>query len=108
MSAACCIERRGRISATAGMEKINRARHFLECVILEQRAATEELRASNSELERLLEQVLATRTELRSLASEDVEESPAQPERPEPIDRSAAELKREAEELLASAAVAIR
>jgi DNA-binding CsgD family transcriptional regulator len=88
--------------------ELSKARHFLHCVILEQQAATEELRASNSELERLLEEVLSSRSELRSLLVEDVEE-PAEPaSRPEPHDRSAAELKREAEALLERAAAAIR
>jgi DNA-binding NarL/FixJ family response regulator len=88
--------------------ELSKARHFLHCVILEQRAATEELRASNSELERLLEEVLSSRSELRSLPAEHVEEPAAQPSRPEPHDRSAAELKREAEELLDQATAAIR
>jgi len=87
---------------------LSKARHFLHCVILEQQAATEELRASNSELERLLEEILATRGELRSLGPDDIDEPAAAPSRPEPHDRSAVELKREAEELLERAAVAIR
>jgi DNA-binding NarL/FixJ family response regulator len=88
--------------------ELSKARHFLHCVILEQRAATEELRASNSELERLLEEVLTSRSELRSLPAEHVEEPAPRPSGPEPHDRSAAELKREAEELLDQAAAAIR
>jgi DNA-binding CsgD family transcriptional regulator len=87
---------------------LSKARHFLHCVILEQQAATEELRASNSELERLLEEVLTSRSELRSLGPEDVEEPAARVRRSEPHDRSATELKREAEELMERATAAIR
>jgi len=88
--------------------QLGKARHFLHCVILEQQAATEELRASNSELERLLEEVLSSRSELRSLAAEDLEEPPAPAAHRESHDRSVVELKREAEALLDLAAAAIQ
>ena len=88
--------------------QLSKARHFLHCVILEQHAATEELRASNSELERLLEEVLSSRSELRSLPAEDVEEPVAPASAPGHRDRSAIELKREAEALMDRAAAAIR
>jgi DNA-binding CsgD family transcriptional regulator len=86
--------------------QLGKARHFLECVILEQQAATEELRASNRELERLLEEVFASRSELRSLAV-DTEEPPPPP-RPESTDRSATQLKRDAEVTMDKAGSAIR
>src|SRR4051812_13449354 len=103
MSEACSMYRRVRLQVRH-MEKrprnksqLGRARHFLHCVILEQRAATEELKASNSELERLLEEVLSSRNDLRSIAADEAEDaSPAVP-KPAPDDRSVTELKREAD-----------
>src|SRR5436305_4160764 len=91
------------------MEKLDKARHFLECVILEQRAATEELKASNSELERLLEEVLSSRSELVSLPLEEVDEAP--PAAAEAKDRSGAsiaDLRREADAVMEQASSAIR
>jgi DNA-binding CsgD family transcriptional regulator len=58
--------------------------HLLHRVMLEQQAATEELRASNSELDRLLEEVLSARNDLRGIAAE---EPGAEPETPETSDR---------------------
>ena len=46
---------------------IDACRHVLHCVILEQRAATEELRVNNSELERLLDEMVASRSALRPI-----------------------------------------
>jgi len=88
--------------------QLGKARHFLECVILEQRAATEELRASNRELERLLEEVLATRSELRSLTFDGCESSPPPAASAELTERSATELKREAELTMEKAGSAIQ
>ena len=83
MSEACCIHAQGKIAGTAtwksarNRDSISKARHFLECVILEQRAATEELKASNCELERLLEEVLSSRSDLRSTSRpEEADEAP--------------------------------
>ncbi len=87
--------------------QINKARHFLHCVILEQRAATEELKASNGELERLLDEVLSSRTDLRAITAEDPEEPPVG-SKPDPQDRSTTELKREADAVLEQGSVAIR
>lgn len=47
-------------------EQLRVARQFLHRAILEQRAATEELRSSNRELEALLEELLSARTDLRA------------------------------------------
>jgi DNA-binding CsgD family transcriptional regulator len=88
--------------------QLSKARHFLHCAILEQRAATEELRASNSELELLLEAVLVARPELKSIGVEEFEEAAAPASRPEPQERSATELKRELEVLIEKAAATIR
>jgi DNA-binding CsgD family transcriptional regulator len=88
--------------------QLSKARYLLHCAILEQRAATEELRASNSELERLLEAVLAARPELKSIGFEESEEAAAPANRPEPQERSATELKRELEALIEKAAATIR
>src|SRR3954463_8587101 len=114
MSEACSMYRRVRLQVRH-MEKrprnksqLGRARHFLHCVILEQRAATEELKASNSELERLLDEILATRSDLKSLAAEDVEETaPPAPKSTAVPDRSVTELKREADAGLEQASKAI-
>jgi len=89
--------------------QLGRARHFLECVILEQQAATEELRASNRELQRLLEEVVATRSELRSMAHEDpVQPATPPPARAEALDRSTTQLKRDAELTMEQAGSAIQ
>ncbi|HSQ05979.1 MAG TPA: LuxR C-terminal-related transcriptional regulator [Burkholderiales bacterium] len=87
--------------------QLGKARHFLQCVILEQRAAMEELRASNRELERLLEDLLGSRQDLRSVAP-DEPETAGQPLRPDLRDFNVTQLHREAEEVLAEAAIAIR
>jgi DNA-binding NarL/FixJ family response regulator len=109
MPEACILSRGVRLQIRL-MEKRQRnksllakARHFLQCVILEQRAATEELRASNRELEGLLEEILASRNELRSVTPDEPEPA-VQPEFPE---HSTTQLKREAEEILEKAAAAI-
>src|SRR4051794_20307597 len=93
------------------MEKLDKARHFLECVIREQRAATEELKANNGELERLLEEVLSSRTELVSLALEEADEAPRAQLKSEAKDRSGAriaDLRREADAVMEQASSAIR
>ena len=89
-------------------DQIQKARHLLECVILEQRAATEELKASNSELARLLEDVLTSRHDLRSIPFDPADEPPPDMAKPESKDRSVADLRREAEEILEEASSAIR
>ena len=87
--------------------QISKARDFLECLILEQRAATEELKASNSELERLLEDVLSSRSELRSIPSEPDDEA-QRPAKPKPNDRSVTDLRREADATMEEASAAVR
>jgi DNA-binding NarL/FixJ family response regulator len=87
---------------------IDEARHLLERVILEQPAAIEELKASNTELDRLLEEVLASRSEMRSLALEDVDEAPSSEAKPEGKARSVVELGREVDAVLEEASAAIR
>jgi DNA-binding CsgD family transcriptional regulator len=85
-----------------------KARDFLQCVLVEIGAATKELRASNYELEQLLEEVLSTRADLRELSVEDGEsvDSPAQEEQAPPEHR-VAELKRKVEDLREQGAAAI-
>ena len=93
------------------MEKLQKARHFLECVILEQRAATEELKASNSELERLLEEVLSSRSEPLSAVLEEADKAPPAEAKREAMYRSGAsiaDLRREAAVVLEQASSAIR
>jgi DNA-binding NarL/FixJ family response regulator len=84
-------------------------RYFLNCAILEHRAATEELKANNSELERVLEEVLSSRTELRALSVESrgaVEWTP--PTQSAPPDRRVAELRREVDEVRDQGVAVIR
>jgi len=88
--------------------QVNRARHFLKCVILEQRAATEELRASNNELDCLLNELMATRTELRSLGAEEPEAKASSPEPPDSDDLRVTELRKEVETVVAEASSAIQ
>ncbi len=90
---------------------LGKARYFLNCVILEQRAATEELRASNLELERLLDEVLSKRSDLREvLAKETGEPDPSMPmpARPEPPEVRVALLKREAAAVMEQGAELVR
>ena len=87
---------------------IGKARHFLDCVILEQRAAIEELKASNRELERLLEEVLSSRSDLRPLPGEDPGEDAEVERRPAAPDRRLADAKREVETVLEVGAAVIR
>jgi hypothetical protein len=63
------------------MEKqLRNARNLLHRIILEQRAATEELRSSNKEMEALLDEVLASRSDLRKAHEEiRLEAEPRQP-----------------------------
>jgi DNA-binding NarL/FixJ family response regulator len=89
-------------------KQVRAARDFLHCVILEQRAATEELKASNRELESLLEDLVSSRADLKSIA-EDKEEPAAYRRRdPEPADRSLSRLRREINTVLEEGAAAIR
>src|SRR5579872_508008 len=88
------------------------ARDFLHCVIREQRAATDELLASNRELETLLDEVLSTRADMR----EAVEVDPNPPDPPtsrpkRPVDGaggSISQLKREVDLVLEKGGQAIR
>jgi DNA-binding NarL/FixJ family response regulator len=86
---------------------IGKARHFLHCVLLEQRAAIEELKASNRELERLLDEILSTRTDLRPVSIEEaVEEAP--PARAAVGARRVVDAKREVESVMEQGAAAIK
>jgi DNA-binding CsgD family transcriptional regulator len=88
--------------------------HCLHCVILEQRAATEELKQSTRELEATLEEFLAVCAELRAAASvvprAAPEADPTAPasQRPEPVDLSIADLKRQADQVLKKGQEAVR
>lgn len=114
MSEACSISRGIRLAVRlmkkrdSTKSRLSKARDFLQCVIREQQAATEELRASNRELERLLEEVIATIDELRPAPVEDIEAAAMPPPQAERPGRSATQLKRDAEEIIEKAAVAIR
>ncbi len=92
------------------------ARHFLHRVILEQKAATEELTSSNRELQALLEQVLEVRADLRT-AYEDVTLTEGGAEPPPAIrrgrpamakDLDMARLEKEGETVLQKAREAVR
>jgi DNA-binding CsgD family transcriptional regulator len=89
---------------------IDAARHVLHYVILEQRAATEELRVNNSELERLLEEMLASRSDLRPLIAADrpVADTPASLPCETATDRSIAQMKREVDAILEQGRAEIR
>jgi DNA-binding CsgD family transcriptional regulator len=87
---------------------LGRARHFLHCVILEQRAATEELQASNRELETLLEDMVSSRSELRGVGTDETEGDSPPPPRPEPPDVRVVDLKRELESVVELGATAIK
>lgn len=89
-------------------QPFGKAKHFLHCVILEQRAAIEELQESNRELERLLEEVLTARTDLRVDASDDAAVDPPVTERPAVTDRRVADARREVEAVLERGAVVIK
>jgi DNA-binding CsgD family transcriptional regulator len=90
------------------------ALHCLHCVILEQRAATEELKQSTRELEATLEEFQAVCAELRAAASVVPRDAPetdtaapaSQP--PEPVDLSIADLKRQADQVLKKGQEAVR
>ena len=49
-------------------KQLSAARQYLHIVLLEQRAATEELQASNRELAAILDEFLSFRSELRAVA----------------------------------------
>ncbi len=91
------------------------ALHCLHCVILEQRAATEELKQSTRELEATLGEFLAVCAELRAAAASvvlhDAPEAVAAASnapRPESEDLSVAELKRQADQVLKKGQEAVR
>src|SRR4051794_31106442 len=87
-------------------KKLGTAHKFLACVIAEQRAATDELEASTKELEAFVEDILASRSELRTALDEaKVEEAsddvpPSDTPKSPGTGRTTAQLKREADEVL--------
>jgi DNA-binding CsgD family transcriptional regulator len=90
-------------------KQIRAARDFLHCVILEQRAATEELKASNRELESLLQDLVSSRTDLKSIAADEEGNPPPHRRREgESTDRSLSRLRREIESVLDEGAAAVR
>lgn len=86
------------------------ARDFLHCVIREQRAATQELLASNRELEKLLQEVLATRLDLRDAVEADAEPDGvvAGLDGAAAIECSISQLKREVDAVLLEGGAAVR
>jgi DNA-binding CsgD family transcriptional regulator len=90
-------------------KQIRAARDFLHGVILEQRAATGELKACNCELETLLEELLSGRADLKGLPADGEEDPPLRRRRDgEPADQSLSRLRREIEAVLDEGAAAIR
>ena len=90
-------------------KQIRAARDFLHCVILEQRAATEELKASNQELKSLLDDLVSSRAELKNLAIDEGEEPVSSRRREaETADHSLGRLRREIESILDVGAAAVR
>jgi DNA-binding NarL/FixJ family response regulator len=91
-------------------KQIRAAREFLHCVILEQRAATEELKASNRELESFLEDLLSSRADLKGMSQEEeAEEDQSACRRDgDPPDHSLSRLRREIESVLEEGATAVR
>lgn len=95
-------------------KQVSTARNFLACVIQEQRAAADELRATARELEMIIEELLASRAELRAPLSE----APPEAEPEDPVAARAratavtyltgAQLKREADRVLQKGREAIR
>lgn len=84
------------------------AREILRSVIVEQRAATEELHASNRELGQLLDEVLASRSDLRYLADAEVKATePLQPPRRRSANTRPDAIELELEEILERAGQAI-
>ncbi len=95
--------------------QISATRHLLHCVILEQRAATEELKESSRELAATLEECIAACAELRAAAASAVLEEQAEPTAfaPSPAaaaaeDITVAELKRQADLVLKRGQEAVR
>ncbi len=91
------------------------ASHTLHCVILEQRAATEELRESTRELEATLDEFLAVCAELRAAAATAVLDEPPETAPAAPVVRrpgaevlSDAELMRQADQVLKKGQEAVR
>jgi DNA-binding NarL/FixJ family response regulator len=89
--------------------------HTLHCVILEQRAATEELRESTRELQATLDEFLAACAELRSAAASAVLDEPPETAPAAPVVRrpgaevlSDAELMRQADQVLKKGQEAVR
>lgn len=93
--------------------QVRAAREFLHCVMLEQRAATEELKASNRELESLLDDLVSSRSDLKNTIAEEEEvpENLAGQRRrpgPDPADQSVTQLRREIEAVLEAGAAAVQ
>jgi len=89
-------------------KQIRAARDFLHCVILEQRAATEELKASNRELESLLDDLISSRADLKSIAPDEGEGAlPRRRREAEPAEQSLSRLRREIESVLDEGAAAV-
>src|SRR5215831_15417918 len=89
-------------------KQIRAARDFLHCVILEQRAATEELKASNRELESLLDDLISSRADLKSVATDEGEGMlPRRRREAEPAEQSLSRLRREIESVLDEGAAAV-
>ena len=87
-------------------KKIASARHFLRCVVVEHRAAIEELKASTRELDSVLDGILSYRGDLRiPVQSEASGSLPGGEDRPlgAVAGLSVAQLKREADESLKAA-----
>jgi DNA-binding CsgD family transcriptional regulator len=96
-------------------KQVRAAREFLHCVILEQRAATEELKASNRELEFLLEDLVSSRNDLKHLAVDGEQEAGLEAgngarrrREPDPPDQTLMQLRREIEAVLEEGAAAVR
>ena len=94
-------------------KQVSTARHFLSCVIQEQRDAAEELRAAARELEMMIEELVASRAELRSALADappepDLEPAPARSRKTAVTDLTATQLKREADRVLQKGREAIR
>lgn len=88
------------------------ARDFLHCVIQEQKAATEALLASNRELETLLDEVLATRTDLRRMLEAETGSDALPAPRSKPLAGISGlrigELRRDVEQALEKGSMAVR
>jgi DNA-binding CsgD family transcriptional regulator len=93
--------------------QLSAARQYLHTVLLEQRAATEELQASNRELAAILEEFLSVRGELRAVVGDHSngnglshQADPPQPAAPKDLDLE--QLQREAAQELQTGQRAVR